>query len=328
MSRPETPQCPELAPLITVTGHIDSIDYVQINEHIGPSIITASHDCYLKWWDLAYCRPLKAIKAHAASLYGMDISPSKTQLSSCSADKCIALWDSRNYSSITRIENAHNHAIYFVKYSTDTTLISCGRDRTIKVWDLRNLRHAKSVISDGRAYRSLDCKYPLVAAGSMDSHLKIFDQENGELIQKVDFQYDLSVFPRDAFYEDPPAIVHSIRFCNHQDGQLLTAHDDLAVRRLHMGEFKLNILQVERQHMDSVRHIEIAHDDSMFITTCQDGSVSLWDFARMQVYMKLTGSLQAVVRLMQSSSAMTSDCSTIVTGCYDRHIRIYRVPQG
>jgi WD40 repeat protein len=73
------------------------------------------------------------------------------QLASCAADKCIAMWDTRTYSTGGRIENAHDNQIYAVKYANDTTLISTGRDGVIKVWDMRNLRKAKSVIAADKA---------------------------------------------------------------------------------------------------------------------------------------------------------------------------------
>lgn len=294
----EIVQCPELAPAITVLAHTDNIDYVRINEDVGPWIVSAGHDCYLKWWDLNTCRPLKSVRAHLEALYCVDVSPAKTHLASCSADKGIGLWDSRTFAAAGRVENAHDNKIYFVKYANDTTLISSGRDGAIKIWDLRNTRAPKLVVADGKTYKSIDCKYPLVAAGSTDSHVKIFNLETGALVQKTDIDVDMSVFSHDAFFVDPPTVVQSVRFCNVNNDQLLTAHDDLAVRNLHLSQFGLNILNIARQHLCSVRHIEIASDDSAFVSTCLDGSVRLWDFEFMRTTMFLVGNAQIVVRDM------------------------------
>jgi WD40 repeat protein len=236
------------------------------------------------------------------------------------------MWDSRTYSAAGRIENAHDNKIYAVKYANDTTLISTGRDGAIKVWDLRNIRKAKSVIEDGKVYKSLDCRSPLVVAGSMDSHVKVFNQDTGSVEYKTDLAVDMSVFTADSFFFDPPTVVQSVRFCNANLDQLLTAHDDYSVRDLHMSQFGFNEMNVCRQHLASVRHIELSADDSMFVTTAANGTVRLWNFEFMRTYMSLVGNSQIVVRTMQPCSAMTRDCRTVVTCSYDQQIRLYRLP--
>jgi WD40 repeat protein len=160
----------------------------------------------------------------------------------------------------------------------------------------------------------------------MDSHVKVFSQETGQVVQETDIHYDSSVFPRDAALITPPSIVQSVRFCNFNPKQLLTAHDDLAVRLLHLSAYRLSEAKVERQHYDAVRHIEVAVDDLMFVSTCQDGSVYLWNLEFMQAYMTLTGNSQIVVTAMQSCAAMTRDRRTVLTGCYDHCMRLYRLP--
>ena len=296
--------------------HLDSVDFLRINEDIGsPQLVSVAHDCTVKFWDLATHRLLKSVGAHTQAIYCCDCSGS--MLSTCSPDTSVLLWDFRTQAQ-TGSAQGHTEKVYFVRFTGPDQLVTCGRDGKILLWDTRNLRAPKADFSvhPDHIYRSVDVSADrsLLVAVTQHSQIEVFDFNSRRLLDEVTLAWDMSVFPADADFLTPPSTIYCVRFLN-QSKQILTAHQDMAVRRLGAAP-SLREEATLRNHYDYVRHLEVAADDSFFISTCQDGGVRRWE--NWQAVRSYTGASQ-----IMSCAAVTRDKRVLATSCWDQGIYLY-----
>lgn len=313
---------PEHESVGVIKGHNDSVDFVRINETASsPQILSASHDGTLKVWDLSRKNLLGSIAAHPEGVFCCDISPSGRQYASCSPDQTVALWDANSRNLVSRAA-AHSHKVYFVLYASDSQLISCGRDANIFLWDIRNMNTPSKNFATPQSgtFRSvaLSPDNSILIATTAESGIEGYEFPSGNPIFNELIVYDPRVFPEDKPMLLPPSIIYNAKFFRSQRNVFMTSHQDQAVRKFEIDRRNIRQTALRRNHWDYVRHVEISHDDSFYVTTCQDGSARVWNAHNDTPEMSLVGHSQIV-----SSAAITRDNRTIVTGSYDQSLRIY-----
>jgi WD40 repeat protein len=103
-----------------------------------PALISGGRDGHLRFWRTdADFKPLRAIPAHRANIYGIAFSPDTNLCATASRDKSVKLWDAASFEPVDRFElkqGGHTHSVNAVHWRPDGTLISAGDDRTIRVW--------------------------------------------------------------------------------------------------------------------------------------------------------------------------------------------------
>ena len=311
------PTVPERAPVAVLKEHLDSVDFLRINEDIGsPQLVSVAHDCTVKFWDLTTHHLLKSVAAHTEAIYCCDCSG--PLLCTCSPDKSVLLWDFRTQAQVGSAQ-AHTAKVYFVRFTGTEEVVTCGRDGKLLLWDTRNLRSPKGDYSvhPDHIYRSVDVSADrsLLAAVTQNSQIEVFDFHSRRLLDEVTLAWDLSVFPEDADFLTPPSTIYCVRFLN-QTKELLTAHQDMAVRKLGVAP-SLHEEATLRNHYDYIRHVEVAADDSLFFSTCQDGSVRRWE--GFQAVRSYTGASQ-----IMSCAALTRDKRVLATSCWDQCVYLYQ----
>lgn len=312
------PTAPERSPTAVLKEHVDSVDFLRINEDLpSPQIVSVAHDCSIKFWDLASHRLVKSTTGHTQAIYCCDCSG--PLLCTCSPDSSVLLWDFRTQAEIGRAQ-AHTQKVYYVRVTGQDEVLSCGRDGKLLLWDTRNLRSPKADFSvhPDHIYRSADVSADRsrLAAVTQHSQIEVYDFPSRRLLDEVTLAWDMSVFPADAEFLSPPSTIYCTRFLN-QSKQLLTAHQDRAVRRLNLAPSLFEEATL-RSHYDYVRHVEVAQDESFFISTCQDGSVRKWE--RSNAVRSYTGAAQ-----IMSCAALTRDNRLLATSCWDQCIYLYQV---
>ena len=114
-------------------------------------------------------------------------------------------------------------------------------------------------------------------ATASDSTVSVFSlRENTHLYTHL-IPFDRSAFPPDHEFIFEPKICYDVKFYNTIANQALTCHADLAVRKLRVTTEAVEELGAYRAHIDSIRAVALAPDDSFYISTCQDGTLRLWD---------------------------------------------------
>lgn len=314
---------PEKKPEASIVAHYDSIDFVRANENASaPQLVSASHDDYLKVWDIERRTCLTEIHAHREGVFCVDVAPGGKQIASCSPDQTVALWDLGTGAEVVRIRG-HTYKVFFVLYVDDNNLLSCGRDKNLFLWDLRNTAEpAKSYgRQDSGTFRSvaLDPAKEILIGTTSESTLEVFDFATTERLFKHRVEYDMSVFQREKEWFILPEIIYMARFFRSRNRELLTCHQDYAVRRFTVQD-EVQELSILRNHSDFVRGIEIAPNEEFFVSTCQDGAVRVWDAATETPLWSLIGHTQIV-----PSAVVLKNNRTIITCSYDQTIKFFSI---
>jgi WD40 repeat protein len=103
-----------------------------------PVLISGGRDGFLRFWrsDDRF-RPLHAIPAHRANIYGIRFDADATICATASRDKTVKLWDGSTFDVQAKLDlkaGGHTHSVNAVRWCADGTLLSCGDDKRIIRW--------------------------------------------------------------------------------------------------------------------------------------------------------------------------------------------------
>jgi WD40 repeat protein len=306
----------EIYPSSVIRAHLDSIDFIKLLEKgSSPLAVSASHDKTLKVWDLNTQRNVVVLAGHTEGVYCCDVSDSG-QVVSCSPDQTVRLWDPKSGREISR-GLGHTYKIYYVIFVDNTHIVSCGRDKKLLLWDTTRMNAPVMRYGDDASgiFRSVTFFNDKIFASTENSGVEIYDYKTGRNLLKQDIPYDSLTFSSIRESKLPPSIIYCIK--GFKDGQVLTAHQDMNLRKFSFST-QLDLIYYRRAHYDSIRHIEISSDYKSFITTGQDGSVRLWEDETPRA--SLVGHTQVV-----SCACITNDKRRVITSSYDQTISIFNI---
>jgi len=157
---------------------------------------------YLEMWELDKWNHIKTYKSKSLNRPGLQpgklaFHPSGKEFISVNKYGNIVFWRSDSKKPIKTIDDPANYKLQCVSYSPDESLLATGDDAgNIKIWDLSN---GKTIInlnkSKSKTAKEVNIDYSpdgKKLLTSIDHNIKIFNIENGELIDeqgkgKVDF---------------------------------------------------------------------------------------------------------------------------------------------
>lgn len=205
--------------LLTIPGHsgpIKSVSWVNVQDG-NSSFISGSHDQTLIIWSLDFSQKsverMHVCRGHAGSVDAICVSPDKSRFLSGSWDKSLKLWStslepepgteetissknpkrmkeaSENGSGDARLHTrtplltlaGHNEGVSSLQWMEEKKVASASWDHTIKIWDIETAREEK-LIQGNKVF--IDISYSplnnLIAAGSCDRHVRIYDPRSQE----------------------------------------------------------------------------------------------------------------------------------------------------
>lgn len=309
----------ERYPISNIRAHTDSIDFIRLHyKPPNPFLVSASHDKTLKIWDIQRESCLITLQGHTEGVFCCDVN-SGGNIVSCSPDETVRLWDSKTGKEASR-GLGHSYKIYYVLFIDDHQIVSCGRDRKIFQWDTKKMNSPVRRIGDDSSgtFRSLAFKNNTLVASTAESGIEGYNYSTGSRLFKETVEYDRTVFEEENLVLGDPTIIYTIKFM--QNEEILTGHQDMAVRKFHKSSSGIEQNMLRRCHYDSVRHIELYPEEYKMITTCQDGSGRIWE--NFTPKYTLTGHSQ-----IASCACITPDSSRAFISSYDQSISIFSLPE-
>lgn len=307
---------PEIQLASTFRAHNDSVDCIRLQESgTSPILVSASHDNTLKVWDLPSQSAISTLSGHTEAVFCCAISDSG-QIASCSPDQTVRTWDIRSAKETSR-GLGHTYKVYHLIYTSPTSIVSCGRDRKILLWDTKKMNAPVMRFGDDNSgtFRSIDFNGNALLASTAESSVEAYDYKTGLCLFKENYDYDLTVFPEDTAFLEPPQIIYSVKF--FKNGDFLTGHQDMSIRKFRFSQ-PSQILSLRRGHFSYVRSVEISEDNSIYVSTGQDGSVRVW--SEDTPIASLIGHAQIV-----SSACITRDNSRVITSSYDQSVCVFNL---
>ena len=252
---------PQYGPTGELRGHTDNVDRVAILHNTGTSCLSVSHDTTVKLWDFSSLQLTKSIKAHKDGVFGLDVSRSGSMFATCSADKSVAIWDTKGMKKISEATK-HEDKIYSCKFLRDDMLFTAGKDGKLYLWDIRNFKSPlKNVASpESGPIRSIDINTDetLAITTTHNGCIDVYNLERQNFLYSHPVAWNREHFQADHEFLGDPKIIYSGKFFKTRTNTILTAHQDLAVRKFGITFESAEELGCFVMHYDSVRHIEIA----------------------------------------------------------------------
>ncbi|GAA5989426.1 hypothetical protein JCM10908_000469 [Rhodotorula pacifica] len=255
----------------------------------GKYLATGSEDRIVRIWNLAQKRILQVFQGHKSEIYSLTFSPDGRRLVSGSGDKTARMWDLETGSCI------------FTLTIDDITIAENGPvDAGVT-----------SVVF------SPDGKF--LAAGSLDTVVRIWDAETGQLLDKLkghmDSVYSVAFSPDGRYLVsgslDKTLKMFDIGSLRHA---LATGGRDAPV-----GEGgKTKCLTTLQGHKDYVLSVDISPDGAWIVSGSKDRGVQFWDPKTAKAQFMLQGHKNSVI-----SVAVSSAGGLVATGSGDWSARIW-----
>lgn len=238
-------------------------------------------------------------------------SPCGNFLAAGTEDRCIKIWDFR--SGVLRYSLAgHELDIYCLTFSKNGRYIVSGSgDGKTKVWSMETGRCLLTLGNDDigpkEGVTSVDVSpdSKILAAGSLDCEIRLWDIENGKFIQ--DFKgHDDSVY--------------SVSFspCGYN---LASGSLDKTLKVWDLGYSRNNAyrcLQTLTGHRDYVLSVAYSNDGKWLISGSKDRSVQFWDAKTYLLQLMLQGHKNSVINV-----ALNPKGNEFATGSGDFRCRLW-----
>ncbi|KIM37214.1 hypothetical protein M413DRAFT_279528 [Hebeloma cylindrosporum] len=227
-------------------------------------------------------------------------------------DKKIRIWNIAD-KKIRNIFEGHQQDIYSLEFSSsDHILISGSGDKSVRIWSMHDGSSTVLTIDDadppntdaGVTSVALSINGRWVAAGSLDTVVRIWDVETGKLVERLTGHTDS---------------VYSIAFTPDGKGLVSASLDetlkywDVSGLSERPSECKMDL----KSHKDFVLCVAVSNDGAWFASGSKDHSVQFWDARTGIVQCVLQGHKNTVI-----STDFSPTGNVLATGSGDFHARI------
>ncbi|TPX31065.1 hypothetical protein SmJEL517_g05496 [Synchytrium microbalum] len=206
--------------------------------------------------------PIMQLTGHQGEIFSCKFSPDGQHIASGSFDRDIFLWDTYGECKNYNVLKGHAGAVLEVAWSKDGSHIySASSDKTASIWDatvgerLRRFKgHTNIINSMSICKRGLE----LIATGSDDSTIKIWDSRTKESVESFTDKYQVTAVA----WSDDGSLVYSGGLDNHIKAWDLRKKD---------------VVYTLKGHFDTITGLRLSPDGNYLLSNAMDNTVRIWD---------------------------------------------------
>ncbi|MCU0546208.1 MAG: NB-ARC domain-containing protein [Oscillatoriaceae cyanobacterium Prado104] len=332
----------------------------------GEVLASASSDRTIKLWDYQTGECLRTYTGHQGSVYSIAFSPTGDLIVSGSGDRTVKFWDCYSDNCIKTLYGQTNE-VCCVAFNPDDRTIACvSLDQTMRLWDYQSGECLKSwygntdwalpvsfsPISSTITKENAGAIGGILASGSNDKTVKLWDWQTGDLIRSLaghtDFIYALN-FSADGQILASGSTDSTVRLWQVNTGQccqILQGHADWVFAVAFQPPFNSPLskgaqreilvsgsadctlklwncqtgqcLKTLTGHTDKIFGIDFSSDGQIIASASADRTIRLWDFATGDCITVLDGHTNRVY-----SVAFSPDGNTLASASTDRTIKLW-----
>lgn len=288
-------------------GHSATVNAIAINPQ-GNILVSASDDKTIKLWNLQTCQLIHTFFGHSAPVNTVAISPDGRMLVSGSFDRKVIEWklDKREmirefYSEFGSPYSHRYGSVHSVAFSCDGGAIaSASGDKTIKIWNQRN----------GQLVQKLAGHSGKVLSVSFRPQSTIFASGSADRTIKI---WRVGIQDNIRTLSGHSEGVCSVEFS--QDGKTIVSGSADSTIKLWNAE-TAEVINTFNGHSDAVISVAISPDRATLASGSRDGTVKLWNIQTGELLCSLAGC---------NPVAFSPDSQTLVTGRDGGEICIWQV---
>ena len=313
-------------------NHSEGVKYVKFSPDAS-LLLSCSTDGKVYVWNARVGQLNYCLLTHLGAVRSCNFSPRDGRfIASCGDDRCIKLWDVKNYSNVTTLKG-HSQVVWDINFSPGGTfIVSSSSDKTARVWDTRDSKcvmalegHTGPVVY---SKFSPDGRY--ICTCSWDKTLRIWDLQTRKTLHLLKGHDDwisyCSFSPKGnvlassshdctvrlwncrdgteiALLQDHTSDVNMCLFS--PNGQLLaSASSDKTVRIFEIQSARdvspsLSDKHTQshelRGHQESISSIAFSQDGNYLVSASDDGTLRVYDAYQMLLFEVLGGHSDRVV---------------------------------
>ena len=245
----------------------------------------------------------RILVGHSGAVTWVSFSPNNRYLATCSADKCIILWDLRSFNAL-RTLHGHTQEVTGSCFSYDSKiLVTCSSDRTLRTWRIDS-GETHTLSSHTKPVKHVSCHPSAVkfVSASADKQVILWEITEGRLSKKKMNGH------RDTVYQanfSPDGVL--IASCSADKSIILWSASS--------GKQVLSI----KDGASEIRSCPFSPDGTLLACMVDGGRVRVWNHIHTQVVNLLKASETSGV----CACAFLPDNERVVTGSADKCIMLW-----
>ena len=283
-------------------GHRDAVVWLSLSPD-GGSFLSTSTDRTIKLWDMAGERLIRTVASHSDMARVATFLPDGERIVTAGDDGEIVLRDLADGSPQHVFSTKDHGRVNKIAVSADGgRMVSGHQAGTVLFWDLRKrvALHVERAHGWPVAGVAISDDGTRALSGSIDGDLKLWDVESGTLVR---------------YWGGHERGAYGMAFT--RDGkQAVTGSGDRTIKLWDLKSGRL--LRQFDGHSQTVYAIVLSHDGTRILSGSLDGTARLWDLENGTEIAQYVGHRGPVY------SVAFGPEGTVLTGGYDRSIRIWR----
>jgi WD40 repeat protein len=286
----------------TLSGHQERLTTVLFSND-GGTLISASIDRTIRFWDLARNAQNRTVNAHAAGVNAIAMSRNGAVLASGSYDKVAKTWDTTTGALTATFAGSRTQILSVALDASGTTLVTASESGSIRVWDRTGRELARYSVGDRVWTIAFSNDDRTLAAGTYGGAIALLDPTTGELIAELPIKR---------------GVIMSVAWA--PDNQWLAA----ASRNGPVSVWNVAERRLVRElpGTDSMA-VAVSPDGRAIAAGFGNGEIKAWDVGSGEALMQVQAHPQPV-----RSLAFSPDGRTLASGSEDATIKLWSLPDS